>query len=134
MPLAAVAGAARGAALFRRSYRQNRFAVSPARRDSIRKRGKPPCAAIRRAEGCALPFRKPGFTAKISVHPERPLFHVELDQGSSVHVVVTNIRAEKRMFVWIYELEPASDCAPLGSRLAEVLRRRWPTLVPCDES
>ena len=67
---------------------------------------------------------------KMPPRQERPLFYVELDRGSSVQLVVTNIRAEKRMFVWVYELEPASDFARLGSRLEEVLRRKWPTLAP----
>jgi hypothetical protein len=49
-------------------------------------------------------------------------------------VVVTNIRAEERMFVWVYELQPGSRFEQLGCRLQEVLRRKWPTLAPYDGS
>lgn len=71
---------------------------------------------------------------RIPPKQERPLFHIELEQGASVQVVVTNIRAEERMFVWVYELQPGSRFEQLGSRLQEVLRRKWPTLAPYDGS
>ena len=39
----------------------------------------------------------------------RPLFYLELDQGDSLRVTITNIRSEDRMFVWFYEFQSGSN-------------------------
>jgi len=64
----------------------------------------------------------------------RPLFYLELDQGDSLKVTVTNIRAEERMFVWFYELESGSNLQKVDARLEQILRERWPTLAPYEGS
>jgi hypothetical protein len=64
----------------------------------------------------------------------RPLFWLELNQDDAIKVIVTNIRAEDRMFVWFYQLQPGSDLKDIESKLEEVLRRQWPTLAPYEGS
>lgn len=60
----------------------------------------------------------------------RPLFYIELDQGDSVKVTVTNIRREDRIFVWFYEFRPNSNLKEIDSLLERALREKWPTLAP----
>jgi hypothetical protein len=53
-----------------------------------------------------------------------------LTKGDSLKVIVTNIRAEDRMFVWFYEFRSGSNLRDIASKLEHVLREKWPTLAP----
>jgi hypothetical protein len=64
----------------------------------------------------------------------RPLFFLDLDQGDSLKVIVTNIRAEDRMFVRFYEFRSGSNLRDIDSKLEHVLREKWPTLAPYEGS